>query len=863
MAIDDFKVGNGLYALAYGQHVVSGILAGYDDSTPTAVKIKVLMGLGEWNAMKELSFDGSIIAPTAYTFHPGTLSTGSADPVQGLDTRFPNSIYHSRVAYYTCTLPDGLGAGERPDKMRVIAETLKSNVYDNTGFVQDYIYSTNPADVFADVVRRNCERLGLPFQDYMDWTAYAAARERYSNQILVDDGKRTPKNVAVTNVTGSGSLASGTWYYRVASIGTGVNQSVPSAVLAVESAASSHNNLVWDAVTGVTGYRIFYSYNDPTSFTSYFDVTGATTFSHTTTSGHSSGIPVTLPTGDWSKLMDEFQVHRAFTSADIVTGDALSAIMSDAASQWVRDGRKYRILLPNRSAASHTLVIDNTTSENFVYEKTPLRQRINQITSVFRNLDDNMKPDEQTVANDFTRQAKVGIVNESLTLGSMTNSQMRRISKWKLKYAHELPRQLSVTSQMDSDHLLIEDIVKVIDRQAGHRDAITERIATSQSPMTCSYDGFCEISDQISPTGKSMAWGLRRLSGVTLATVQVLSGSFVADGYFRLWVKLTPFEHNITEVFVQIEDDLGAIRSASYRSPQDITSAAGTVVRLGPVPPSGDWYPLTFRAVDIGWLPTPDRVIQAVHFGARGGSDDSVFFSEMEFVPETPRKYRVIAIEDRDSDASGDRSLVLQELYENAYDPQDAYIEAGDPPPVASPSIGTLTYVDPTITGTITGVVGTGAIHVLRRIGLTGVYEEIIALPSTSTSFTDTPFVGGTYYYKLLQDGATGESAEVSIVISLPVVGSAPTDLTGFATEPDPPVTHWDIELDWVNHGAGGSVIVERKIGTGSYFTVATLPPSATTYVGTAPPNRPQIYYRVSNTAVPGYSNELLLTTVP
>lgn len=875
MAISDFQVGEGHYALAYGKHVVAGILAGYDDSTPTAVKIKVLLGLGEWNRIVEASYDGVIIDEEDYTFHPGTLSTGAADPLQGADSRFPNSIFHNRIAYYTMTLPDGMGADERPDKMRVIAEGLKMFIYDEEGNVVDYRYSTNPADVFADVVRRNSDRLGLTFADQMDWPAYFAARERYDQTILVDDGSHTPKSIAAVNAA-SGSLAAGTWYYKVIALGPGTTKSAASEIRAVAAAASTRNNIGWEQVDDATGYRVYFSYNDPNDFDRYFTVSGGatTTFAHTTTSGSSSGIPPTLPTGDWAKLEAEFQCHRAFTQDQILTGDALTAIMFDAASDWVRDGSRHRILLPNRSEIAHTFTVENTTDENFIFTKVPMKERVNRVTAAFRNLDDTMKPDEQSPANDFAAQSRVGIVEEVVALGSMNNSQMRRITRWWEKYAHRMPRRLEITGQGDSAHLLVGDLVNVVDRQAGVRDEVGDSnggiLVSSLNSFTAS-GGVVGWSNTSTPMGSSRSLSLLQPNVPSVITFDVEDFVPKADSYLLFYVKQTQTEKESIpsrEIALGISsvENPGDIRYASFRRPQSPTlvaaSASNTWVGL---PPQvwGAWVPVRVSLRDIeGWV--EGETLNKIHLHL--SRYYRALVSEIRYFEKLPRTYIVHEMETRESGEVDDQHFKLHEYYPNAYNPEDAYIEpppptGGDPgEPATPPTLSDLTFDDGIVTGTFVVNGGTGTIRVLRKLGEAGSYAEVASVDAEDTDFTDSPGLDGTYFYKLTQDGVTGESTELSIEIELSD-GAPPSDLDGYTYEEGEGHTFWYVSLNWQNNGATGDNIVQQKLNTGSWVNRGTLSSSTNTWEGFAPGGHLVIRYRVYNTSTAGYSNELILST--
>jgi hypothetical protein len=863
MAVDDFQVGQGNYALAYGKHVVAGILAGYDDSVPTAVKIKVLLGMGEWNAITEASYDGSIISTSNYTFHPGTLSTGASDPLQGTDTRFPNSIFHNRIAYYTMTLPDGMGADERPDKMRVIAETLKVRTYDENGMEVDYGYSTNPANVFADIVRRNTTRLGLDFHDHMDWDAYTEARLRYDNTIIVDDGVRTPQDVAAVNSTVSGALAAGTWYYKIVSTGSGIDKSAPSEVVAVQAAASSKNLISWTAVTGATGYRIYYSYNDPNTFGNFF-TSGTNTFEHTTTVGASTGAPPNLPTGTWAATTEEFQSHRAFTTTDILTGDALTAVMFDAASEWVRDGKKYRILLPNRSQISHVFDVNNTTPDGFSYAKVPVRERINRVNTVFRNLDKRMKPDEQSppVGNDFDLQTRVGIKPETIALGSMNTSQMRRIAGWRRKYFHNKPRRLKLTGQGDSAHVLVGDLVDVIDRQAGTRD-IYGGVANDGIIVSSTINGTISSGTNAGwvgtpvPSGRSQALSLQAKTGAAAATFTLGTPVVVganASILFYLKVADSPTNAEFSIGFESLET--GTIWAGSFRKAQTPHSFGyANEKRLGVIPSKGRWIPFRVKLSDLNFV--AGESLTEVHVNL---DNVNAIMSEVVYFEEAPRTYLIEDVEDRDSESTDDRLFTMRELYPNAYNVTDAYIS----PPVTGggeitvPTLDDLSLAGGVITGGVTNGGGTGTIRVYRKLESTGTYAEVTSIAHDDPSFDDTVTVDGLYFYKLSQDGVEGFSNELSINVSLG--GDPPSGLSATIEEETPGV--FVITLNWTNNGGTGNNVVQRKIGTGSWFTRATLASSEDSYLdGYTGLNGTLLTYRVYNESTSGYSNEDSVTT--
>jgi len=654
--LETFQVGEGHYALAYGKHIVKGILAGLNQTDPNNVKIKILMGLGEWDAIEELTYEGAIISPSNFTFHPGTASTGKTDPLQGEDTRFPSGIYHHRIAYYSATLPDGLGSDGTPDAQRAIARCLKINNYDASGNLVSYGYSVNPADVFADLVRRNAERLGYDFASAMDWQAYHDARVYYAQTFAVDDGKYTPKEIQITRGS-TGSLSAGFRYYRVSALkNSPASESAASAVKLVDTLASGANTITWKSVDGADKYRVYFG-SSPSSLSSYFETT-STAFTHSTDTGASSGTPLDLPSGDWSVSAPRFESHRAFTTTDILTADALTAVMFDAASEWTMDGGKFRIITPETRTAQHRFTVDNTLPGSFSYWKIPPRERVNQVSTVFRQLDDWMKPGEDSPANDFEAQSKFGIIEEQLVLGSKRRNEQRRIAFWRLADMHQRPRRVRLVGDLSSQHLLTTDVVTVADRQAGVREQSTMRIFSSLSAVSGLAPGAVEwVLEDPHPHGSSAS-----LKVTATASNASFSANFSApvvltdDSIFETSIFVDP-ENVPTEIAFEFGSDKSVV-SASLRVPQIVSQATGDVMRIGVVPPAGAWIPVKFALKDIG-LSSGDEIGE-ITGRVIGGI---AAFTEMFVREEAGRDYKIVEIEDSGDEAT----FTLYEYNPNAY----------------------------------------------------------------------------------------------------------------------------------------------------------------------------------------------------
>lgn len=160
------------------------------------------------------------------------------------------------------------------------------------------------------------------------------------------------------------------------------------------------------------------------------------------------------------------------------------------------------------------------------------------------------------------------------------------------------------------------------------------------------------------------------------------------------------------------------------------------------------------------------------------------------------------------------------------------------------------------VTGDIANNGGTGTIRVFRKQGSGGDFVQIQTLAYTATEFVDEPPSDETYYYKLTQDGQTGESSTLSVVVDNAgsTTGSAPTGLSAFYSD-----SPRQVELAWTNNGGTGQNIIERKVGHGAWNTIDSVADTVDEYDDTFLFNHlNQFYtYRVSNESATGFSNEV------
>jgi hypothetical protein len=165
------------------------------------------------------------------------------------------------------------------------------------------------------------------------------------------------------------------------------------------------------------------------------------------------------------------------------------------------------------------------------------------------------------------------------------------------------------------------------------------------------------------------------------------------------------------------------------------------------------------------------------------------------------------------------------------------------------PQITSLTYVPPTVTGTIQNNGGTGDIHIFRSTDSI-TFTEIDVVAYTATGFTDTPDAGATYYYKLTQDGFAGESSIISIFVYAAGSDAPPTFTSATFSTPN-------VNLVFARNGTQtGDIRILRKGSTGDYSEINHVAYSATSYSDTSITLNDTYTYKLSQDGVSGYSAE-------
>jgi chitodextrinase len=217
--------------VAYGLHIVEGDLCKSlkTDGDPFDIYVQHKLGKREWNACKALWWRGFKIPDSDFVFHPGKLSSGPTDPIQGVDSIFDSDIPHSLTAWMRAKLPqseiqDIDPATSAPEGLYGIYETLLVNNYSSSGVITDFSYSANPARIVADLFliegRRNPSRI--------DWGAWREWADVLQEPKLVDYSQ-------IPNFPGFGLTAE---YYSGQAFNTLIQTRVDAVVEFLESSGA-------------------------------------------------------------------------------------------------------------------------------------------------------------------------------------------------------------------------------------------------------------------------------------------------------------------------------------------------------------------------------------------------------------------------------------------------------------------------------------------------------------------------------------------------------------------------------------------------------------------------------------------------
>lgn len=248
--------------VAYGLHLVEGDL-GKSLTDDGHIYVQHKLGQGEWDSCLTLWWRGFGIPPANFKLHPGSLSSGNDDPVQGVDEIFDMDIPHSLTAWIRAMLPDSeIGDLDAtvtaPEGLYGIYKTRKVNDYDDEGNVIGYSYSANPARIVADLILV----IGKRDPNRINWVKWCEWRDYLDTLELVD--YRTILNFDGFGLTGS--------YFNGTSFDTLISKRVDPVVEFALSAGSPANGLNTDNFSAryegyikprfTELYTIYLSHND-------------------------------------------------------------------------------------------------------------------------------------------------------------------------------------------------------------------------------------------------------------------------------------------------------------------------------------------------------------------------------------------------------------------------------------------------------------------------------------------------------------------------------------------------------------------------------------------------------------------------
>jgi hypothetical protein len=145
--------------LVFGKHIVNcqPIKSKVVGASPNH-QIIVQQPIGDahgygWESLEAMWLKGQILPSANITFHPGTQSTGNADPIQGVNSEFPNDVPHTNTALTISKYPLGFGQADNktnlPESSKGMFRCQKLPIFDSNGNITSVQFSTNPADMLA------------------------------------------------------------------------------------------------------------------------------------------------------------------------------------------------------------------------------------------------------------------------------------------------------------------------------------------------------------------------------------------------------------------------------------------------------------------------------------------------------------------------------------------------------------------------------------------------------------------------------------------------------------------------------------------------------------------------------------------
>lgn len=198
-----------------GEHLIGGqlIMHKFVEGPPPSLTVIIAGGDGtgnEWESVEKVWYSGNEIAESpdgiepGWRFHPGQISSGVADPDQGVPDFHSNGLAYSGTAYIEILLPEQYSIEDAANKIRWRAKTAKVWDYDFNGNPLNFAYSVNPADHAVHVIKRYYDtrfrdddaEAAARFQRRVDWLSYTDFWNMCAENITWNDGDNPTRQIA-------------------------------------------------------------------------------------------------------------------------------------------------------------------------------------------------------------------------------------------------------------------------------------------------------------------------------------------------------------------------------------------------------------------------------------------------------------------------------------------------------------------------------------------------------------------------------------------------------------------------------------------------------------------------------------------
>ncbi len=561
---------NPTLAVPYGHQITLGRLVYYDKENGRTKFISIL-GQGVMDGIDRVYMAGDIITEfdasgnRQWMFHPGTLSTGFSDPVQGRPYFFPElDVTFSGIAYIEVLLPTERSTDEdEPSEMKFFVRGRRVQDYTVSGgnLVPNGspIFSANNALVAADIIT---SFMGLPLSriDGAAWLAFKnrcdevitwqATNAGFTGQYFSDTNLSVPaflrtdatidfnfdyttpspsiNNSFSVRWTGKIKPQFSETYTFYTTTDDGARLWVNGVQLVNDWAAGGvRQNSGTIALTAGQEYDVTYEYWQ-------LGGPGEVKFEWQSTSTPRAVVPKDV-INSTARAIPRYEAHIVFPQ-EVMATTALDAVMYNAPGcNWQDVNGKIRfITVPNYvdltdgvtslpaggRALSYSFVYDSTQTikkANIVqdsfsaFRKSP-SDKPNFLRAVFRNLNDEYYRNGYSFADRRALRAQAkGLVDPGLSnWGVMSQSQADRILETQMRVASDLDLYVNVKGQYKALELAKGDIVRLSHNVPGWRE--------TAPPL------FMVVDETFEPTVGSSASADERSF-----TLQIYSPEFYSD----------------------------------------------------------------------------------------------------------------------------------------------------------------------------------------------------------------------------------------------------------------------------------------------------------------------------------------------